>query len=148
MRRFVQLLNQNNEGDFKLTRASGEAVEFPPTVLRILHQVARLLAGDKALVLRAIGSELTIYQSAELLNVPIPYLVRLLDEGTLPYRQEGESRLVPHNELLAYRLQDKAQRREALRELTRLSQELRLYDLDLSTIKLKRLAEFDEEVEP
>lgn len=66
---------------------------------------------------------LSIETAAHHLNVGRDYLVRLLDEGQIPFTGGGDSRLMPKADLLAFKARRDAGRREGLQELTRLSEE-------------------------
>lgn len=65
-------------------------------------------------------------EAAELLNVSRPYLVRLLDEGRIPFHRVGTHRRVLFKDVMTYRAESRRKRRAALDELTRLDQELGL----------------------
>lgn len=75
--------------------------------------------------------ELTVEQAAELLNFPQKYVLKLLEEGTIPFtRVEGEPRIPLHG-LLEFKKRDDAERRQALEEMIRLGEEMGLYDDEL-----------------
>jgi type III restriction enzyme len=71
--------------------------------------------------------DVTTQQAADLLNVPHPYLLDLLESGAIPFRASGPQRLLRERDLLSFKSKRDSERDEALAELTRLSQELGLY---------------------
>lgn len=73
---------------------------------------------------------LSIEEAALFLNVGRDYLVGLLDAGKLPARGAGGARLVLPNALLAFKTSRDAQRREGLRELSRLTEAFGGYDAE------------------
>jgi excisionase family DNA binding protein len=61
------------------------------------------------------------------LNVSRPYVVGLIENGTLPARMVGNQRRLPLRDVLTYSEETRAKRREKLRELIELDQELGLF---------------------
>jgi excisionase family DNA binding protein len=113
----------------RLLTAAGEVIELPEVLIRLLRSATHRLAEGQDLQLLAADAELTTQQAADLLNVSRPYLVRLLDEGALAHHRVGTHRRIRLTDVVAYKRRRDAQRREALGELTRLSQEYGLYDI-------------------
>src|SRR5215813_4071066 len=70
--------------------------------------------------------EITTQQAAELLNVSRPYVIGLIDKGTLSARMVGNHRRLPLKDVLAYKADSRAKRRQTLQELAVLDQELGL----------------------
>ncbi len=103
---------------------NGERVAIPASAFEALKAVVEGMAHGKTMTLVPQGTELTTQQAADLLHVSRPYLVRLLDTNELPHHRVGTHRRVKFEDVLAYREQRAAKRRESLRELTRLSEEL------------------------
>jgi excisionase family DNA binding protein len=60
------------------------------------------------------------------LNVSRPFVVGLIDKGALPARMVGNHRRLPLKDVLAYKADNRAKRRQSLRELAALDQELGL----------------------
>ncbi len=112
----------------QLVGPSGESTPLPASVFYVLERVAEVLARGDSVTVVPVGREITTQQSADLLNVSRQYLVRLLDEGRIPFRKVGKHRRVRVEDVLAFRQQRDEARRAGLRELSQLSQEMRGYD--------------------
>ena len=69
---------------------------------------------------------LTTEQAAKLLHVSRPYVVGLVDKGAVPSRNVDKQRRLLLKDVLAYKRDNEAKRREALGELAALDQELGL----------------------
>lgn len=111
----------------KLVGASGQQVELPAPALALLRELVHQLARDQAVAVVATGKELTTQEAADILNVSRPYLIKLLEQGEIPFAMVGTHRRILVNDLLAYKRRRDAARRQALVELTQLSQEWGLY---------------------
>jgi len=101
---------------------------LPPAAVRLLLGILTEMGQGNAVAVSPIQAELTTNQAAELLNVSRPYLTKLLDDGVIPFRKVGTHHRVRLADVLAYKREAYTKRREALAELTALSQELGLYD--------------------
>ncbi|MBI2373889.1 MAG: helix-turn-helix domain-containing protein [Deltaproteobacteria bacterium] len=108
----------------KLVAPNGQSVSVPDLFVPILAHVAEVLARGDAIALVPVAKELSTQQAADLLNVSRQYLVRLLDEGRIPFRSTGTHRRVRLEDVLAFKEQRDETRRAALTELTELSEEL------------------------
>jgi excisionase family DNA binding protein len=84
------------------------------------------LAKGNAVTLMPHHAELTTQEAADLLNVSRPYLVGLLDSGQLPHHKVGTHRRVRFSDLMTFKRRRDAESELALRELTALSQDLKL----------------------
>lgn len=93
-----------------------------PMIVEILAQIGR----GNAVSIVPIHAELTTQQAADFLNVSRPFVVQLLESGTLAHRKVGSHRRVQYKDLLTYREQSTIARKSALDELTQEAQELGL----------------------
>lgn len=113
----------------KLVGASGQQVELPGPALVLLRELIHQLARDQAVAVVTTGKELTTQEAADILNVSRPYLIKLLEQGEIPFAMVGTHRRVLVSDLLAYKQRRDAARRQALDELAQISQEMGMYDL-------------------
>lgn len=114
----------------KLVGPTGEELALPESVFLVLERVVEVMARGDSITVVPVGRELTTQQAANLLNVSRQYLVRLLDEGRIPFRKTGKHRRVRIDDVLSFKERRDKDRRAGLRELSRLSQELGDYDAE------------------
>ena len=112
----------------KLVGPNGNTVALPAGVVHLLQVAVQHLTRGQAVTLVPIDRELTTQQAADLLNISRPYLVKLLEQGEIPYTKTGTHRRIRFPDLMNYKVRRDGQRAEALTQLTQLSQELGLYD--------------------
>lgn len=72
------------------------------------------------------ATELTTQEAAALLNVSLPYVAQLLDEGRIPFHIVGIHRRVLFRDVMDYKAEHRHARSAVLDKLTRLDQELGL----------------------
>ena len=114
----------------KLVGPDGATTTIPESVFYVLERVAEVLARGDSITIVPVGKELTTQQAADLLNVSRQYLVRLLDEGRLPFRKTGKHRRLRIEDVIAYGEKRDRDRRAGLRELSQLTQEFGGYDVE------------------
>lgn len=141
--RVAQLLRPADRS-IKLVAADGEAIELPPSLLQALRRIAEILAENNSITFTQMSKRLTVEQAAGLLNAPISFVEHLLNTGEVSFEHVDHQRLIQRDDVLAFRSVYAARRHDAIREMTRLGQEWGRYDFDYGSIKVKRLAEFDQ----
>lgn len=65
-------------------------------------------------------------KAADLLNVSRPYLIQLLEEGSIPYRKVGTKECILTKDVIRYKKAVYKKRYKALEELTKQAQELNM----------------------
>lgn len=103
-------------------RAGDESVKLPEGVTRLLLNLLEETGQGNAVTPIPIHVELTTQEAADLLNVSRPHLVKLLDQGEIPYHKVGTHRCIHAQDALAYKEQRQEKRKEVLDEMTRLDQ--------------------------
>jgi excisionase family DNA binding protein len=104
-----------------------EAVVVPASVLHFFQNLLTEMSQGNAVTLIPTHTELTTQQAADLLNVSRPYVVKLLDDGTLPGHTAGKYHRVRLDDLLAFKKKDDDSRAKILDELTAEAQALGMY---------------------
>jgi excisionase family DNA binding protein len=102
------------------------ALDLPPLVAELLMSILKETAAGHAVSLVPFEAEITTQQAAELLNVSRPFVVGMIDKGTLPARMVGNQRRLPLKDVLAYKADNRAKRLRTLDELAALDQEFGL----------------------
>jgi excisionase family DNA binding protein len=111
-----------------LVGADGERIELPASLYHALRQLVSHLARGRAVTIVPFNKELTTQEAADILNVSRPYLVKLLEQGDIPFVKTGSHRRIRCADLMTYKQHRDAERRRGLAHLTQTSQELGLYE--------------------
>ncbi len=131
-RQIIRFLGKNPVGghptDLKLRiqadNESEEVVVIPMSAFRLLTNILTEMARGNAITLMPVQAELTTQQAADILNVSRPFLIGLIEDGTIPCRKVGTHRRIRFDDLMAYKHDIDQQRIQALDELAREAQEL------------------------
>lgn len=99
-------------------------LKLPPDVLRLFADMLGALAQGKSVAVVPRELDVTTQEAAMFLNVSRPYLVRLLDEGKIPFHKVGTHRRIRFDDVVAYKEERHKRSRKALQELSEQAQEL------------------------
>jgi excisionase family DNA binding protein len=127
LRKIDRALENSNHGAL-LISPDGDQIQLPPSLFLVLKRIVSHLTHERAVTIVPINKEVTTQEAAVILNVSRPYLVKLLEQGDIPFIKIGAHRRIRLDDLMDYKTHRDAERDKALAELTRLSQDLGLYD--------------------
>ena len=113
----------------EMVGADGERLALSPQTQQLVRKIVESLAADHVIIMSSMKKDLTTQQAADLLNVSRPYLIKLLEEGTIPHTKVGTHRRIQYDDLMVYSVVWKAEQKRLLDEMTRLGQEMGGYDL-------------------
>ena len=121
----TRLLRQSggsNDVHLRSSTEGADEITLPPGVAHLFGQVLEQVGRGQSVVVLPVESELTTSQAAEMIGVSRPFMVRLLEQGDIPFELVGTHRRVRLADVIAYR-QEKARQRGVLDELVRDAQE-------------------------
>ena len=115
----ASLAKEGKEAKVSFSIDDGEThtVTLMPALAASMLAVLRLVSSGRGFRMIPVESELTTQQAADLLNVSRSYLVKLLDEGEIPFTKKRRHRRIRAEDLFAYKKKRDAIRSKALREL-------------------------------
>lgn len=134
IKRLERLLNAQKSQP-RLVGSSGEEILLPDSVYQALEQVIHAMASGQAITLVPSDREMTTQQAADFLNVSRPYLIKLLEQGDIPYTKIRTHRRVRSQDIMAYKQQRDAQRRQHLSEFTAFLEDEGFYDQESHEIE-------------
>ena len=106
----------------------GEQVPLPAEVYRVLRQVVEVMRQGKATLVAPQGLLLTTQEAADFLGVSRPTLVKLLEDGAIPFEKPNRHRRVRLQDLLDFQARRRDEQRAALNQLTEEASALGLYE--------------------
>lgn len=117
----------NGDSDVKISVDRGEATieaTIPASALQMIVEMLAHMSQGNAVTFIPTGHEFTTQQAAHFLNVSRPFLIGLLEGSSIPFHKVGRHRRVRFEDLKAYKEMRDNQQKEAMNELTSISQEL------------------------
>ena len=105
----------------------GEQVPLPAEVYEVLVTVVGAMREGKVITVAPRTQRLTTQEAADFLGVSRPTLVKLLEQGKIPYHQPGRHRRILFADLLAYVDRQREEQRAALDRMTAEASEAGLY---------------------
>jgi excisionase family DNA binding protein len=102
------------EADCPFLVVGNEKVAVPEPVARFMASVIRDLSNGKSVVVIPEDETFTTQAAAEVLGMSRQFLVRLLDNGEIPFHRVGTHRRVTYKDLMKYKRKRDASRRKTL----------------------------------
>lgn len=99
-----------------------ERVSLPRPVAQKVEAILTAYAEGQAPSVLAPDDELTTQEAADLLGLSRPTVVKMMDDGRLPFRKPGAHRRVRRADLMAYQAVLRRERRDALAALSKAGQ--------------------------
>lgn len=120
-----QLKDENPEIEIEETN---ELIKVPLSALKLLAQVLKAMSEGNPISIVPVAAEMTTQAAADIIGCSRPHLVKLLEEGVIPFSKVGRHRRVRIEDVVAYKKQMKEKQRQALIEMMRTDEDYGLYD--------------------
>lgn len=105
-------------------KGGGPVLHLPPRALRFFADVLRQMAKREPMILVPQKLELTTQEAASFLNVSRPFVIKEIQAERLKCRLVNRHRRIEFEELMRYQKAQKERSEEALKKLSKLSQEM------------------------
>jgi excisionase family DNA binding protein len=128
LERIGKALAPKRAGKARLRGPHGEEMIIPHSLYAVLVQAVRQLMSGRAISIVPVTAELTTQQAADMLNVSRPFVVKLLEEGAIPFHKAGTHRRLYLQDVLAYKRKRDEETERALGHLVTEAQELGIYE--------------------
>ena len=123
-----EYLSQNRQV-YLQAKNSEEIMPVSHAILKLLTSILKRISRGEAVTLIPDEAELTTQQAAKLLNVSRPFVVKMLQEGKIPFRMVGAHRRILAKDIQSYKAQIAKDRQKVLAELSAEGQDLKMgYD--------------------
>jgi len=119
-----KLRTENPEIEIEET---AEKIKVPLKALKLLAEILKATSQGKPVSLVPIATEMTTQAAAELLGCSRPHLVKLLEEGKIPFTMVGRHRRVRFEDVMEYKKESQRKREDLLTEMMKSDEELGLY---------------------
>lgn len=105
-------------------RMDGADLVLPRQAIELLRNLLIEMAQGNAVTIMPVHAELTTQEAANILNVSRPHLVKLLEEGELPFCKVGSHRRIKLQDLMAYQHRRDVESEAAMQALADQAQDL------------------------
>lgn len=119
-----KLLARIPEADRARVQLDGTDLILPRDVLALLRDILTEMAQGNAVTIVPTHAELTTQAAADILNVSRPHLIKLLEEGRIPFTLIGTHRRIRYQDLMDYKAERNRKSQEAMEELAKQAQDL------------------------
>ena len=106
---------------------TGGKIRIPVSVLRLLAQILKEISQGNPVTVVPEATEITTQAASEVLGCSRPHVVRLLEEGKIPYTKVGKHRRIRYDDLMSFKKKMKVSQKKKLQDLMKLDEESGLY---------------------
>lgn len=120
-----QLRSENPEIEIEETE---EKIRIPISALRLLADILKQLSKGNPISIVPVATEMTTQAAAEFLGCSRPHVVKLVENGDIPFTKVGKHRRILYEDLVNYRKEMKSKQRDSISKLMEMDERSGLYD--------------------
>lgn len=105
-----------------------ERIKIPISALKFLAKILEEIGKGNPISIVPIATEVTTQATAEILGCSRPHVVKLLEEGELPYSKVGKHRRVRYEDVMRFKNEMKKKQKQNIQKLMELDEESGIYD--------------------
>lgn len=107
---------------------TNEKIRIPLNALKLLAKILKVTSQGKPISIVPIATEMTTQAAADILGCSRPHIVKLLEEGKIPYTKIGKHRRVKFEDIMDYKRKMKETQQKLLIEIMNADEDSGLYD--------------------
>lgn len=121
----IEQLNAETEIEIEETQ---DKIVVPLRALKLFGSILKAMSEGKPISIVPLATEVTTQKAAEILGCSRPHLVKLLEEGKIPFVKIGKHRRILFEDVMAFKKQMKAEQKKHLIDMMNSDEELGVYD--------------------
>lgn len=107
---------------------TAQKITVPTMALRLLTRILKDLGEGRPVQIVPIAAEMTTQAAAEMLGCSRPHVVKLLEQGKIPFTKIGKHRRIRYEDVMKYRQAMKEAQKQHLKDMMRDDEAAGLYD--------------------
>ena len=107
---------------------TNDKIVVPLRALKLFGSILKAMSEGKPISIVPLATEVTTQKAAEILGCSRPHLVKMLEEGKIPFVKIGKHRRILYEDVMEYKKQMKAEQKKHLVEMMNLDEDLGIYD--------------------
>lgn len=107
---------------------TGDRIKIPLKALELLTDILKAMGEGKPISIVPVAAEMTTQAAAEFLGCSRPHLVKLLEEGSIPYTRIGKHRRVKFEDISNFKESMKKEQEKLIIQMMKTDEKSGLYD--------------------
>lgn len=107
---------------------TNDKIVIPLRALKLLGDILKAMGQGKPISIVPVATEVTTQKAAEILGCSRPHLVKLLEEGKIPFTKVGKHRRIKFEDVIKYKKQMREEQRQHIIDIMNFDEEIELYD--------------------